>query len=357
MGKKANRTVIGAFVVGAVALGVAGLIVFGSGKILQERTRYVMFFDGSLKGLQAGSAVVMNGVKIGEVTDIRVVSDPAALRFYSPVYIEIEPNKIFIVREGKAARRGWAVKNRYALYKPLMEKGMKAQLVLQSFVTGQLWINLGFYPDKPVRLVGLVKDVPEIPTVPTTLEELQKTVESLPLKEIAGKLDNVVTGIDRIVNSPELQRTLANLERTSGSIDRLAKRVDSHVEPLSADVRQTLEIARGTLGEANKTLASARGALEQAEKTLSFTEGVPRQVADSLLATLSSTRSSLEESRKALLEVQGLASQSTQLEYEAGSTLKEMKSLSRSIRSLTDYLERHPESLIRGKSPDTGDAR
>ncbi|MFA6146897.1 MAG: MlaD family protein [bacterium] len=357
MGKQASRTVIGAFVVGAVALGVAGVLVFGSGKFLQERIRYVMFFDGSLKGLQVGSPVVMNGVKIGEVTDIRVVGDPAALRFYSPVYIEIEPGKVRIVGQGNAASARFAAKNRYALYKPLMEKGMKAQLVLQSFVTGQLLINLGLYPDKPIRLVGLVKDVPEIPTVPTTLEEMQKTIGDLPLREIAAKLDNVVTGVNRIVNSPELQRTFANLERTSGSIERLANRVDSQVEPLSADVRRTMEAARSTFGEANQALASARGALAQAEKTLAFNEGIPRQVADSLLATLSSARSSLEESRKALVEVQGLSSQSSYLGYEAGSTLEEMKSLSRSLRSLSDYLARHPESLIRGKSPDKGDAR
>jgi len=357
MGKQASRTVIGAFVVGAIALGIAGVLVFGSGKFLQERTRYVMFFDGSLKGLQVGSPVVMNGVRIGQVTDISVVGDLAALRFYSPVYIEVEPNKIRVFGEGKSPLGGLVPKKRYAFYKPLMEKGMKARLVLQNFVTGQLWISLGFYPDKPIRLVGLVKDVPEIPTVPTTLEEMQKTVENLPLKEIAGKLDNVMTGLDRIVNSPELQRTFANLERTSGSIDRLAKRVDSQVEPLSADVRQTLEVARGTLGEANRALASARGALAQAEKTLAFNDGVPGRVADSLLATLSSVRNSLEESRKALVEVQALASQSVSLGYEAGSTLEDMKSLSRSIRSLSDYLERHPESLIRGKSPDKGDAR
>lgn len=350
MGKQASKTTIGAFVIGAVALGIAGVLVFGSGKFLQERIRYVMFFEGSLKGLQVGSPVVMNGVRIGQVTDISVVGDLAALRFYSPVYIEIEPNKVHVFREGRSPLGGLMPRNRYALYKPLMEKGMKAQLVLQSFVTGQLWINLAFYPDKPIRLVGLVKDVPEIPTVPTTLEEMQKTVENLPLKEIARKLDNVMTGLDRIVNSPELQRSFANLERTSGSIDRLAKRVDSQVEPLSADVRRTLEEVQGTL-------ASARGTLAIAEKALAFNEGVPGQVADSLLATLASARNSLEESRKALVEVQGLASQSVYLGYEAGSTLKEMKSLSRSIRSLSDYLERHPESLIRGKSPDKGDAR
>jgi len=307
-----------------------------------------MFFDGSLKGLQVGAPVVMQGVKIGEVTDIYVMADPATLEFYNPVFVKIDPGKIRVA--GQETTRWKMRKEEYSDYQALVKKGMKAQLVLQSFVTGQLWIGLDLYPDKPVRLVGMIKDVPEIPTIPPTLEEISKTVGNLPLKEIAGKLDNVLTGIARLVNSPELQRTVANMEKATGDIDRLVKRVDSQVEPLSADVRRTLE-------EANKTLASAQGALAQAEKTLAFKEGVPGQVAESLLATLSSVRSSLDESRKALVEVQGLTSQSAYLGYEAGSTLEEMKSLSRSVRSLTDYLDRHPESLIRGKSPGKGETR
>jgi len=349
MGKQASRAMIGAFVVGAVALAVAGVMVFGSGKFFSERARYVMFFDGSLKGLQVGSPVVMNGIKIGQVTDIHIVGDLAALKFYSPVYIEIEADKIRVAGQEKTTIREFMT-TKYKYYQKLLDKGMKAQLVMQSFVTGQLLVSLGLHPDKPIRLVGLVKDVPEIPTIPTGLDELQKTIENVPVKEIAAKLDNVVTGIDRIVNSPGLKRTLANIEKATGDIDRLVNRVDSQVEPLSADVRRTLE-------EANKTLASAQGTLAQAEKTLAFKEGVPGQVATSLLETLSSARSSLDESRKALVEVQGLTSQSAYLGYEVGTTLEEMRSLSRSMQSLTDYLERHPESLIRGKSPDKGDAR
>jgi len=349
MGKQASKTVIGAFVVGAVALAVAGVAVFGSGKFFSERARFVMFFDGSLKGLQVGSPVVMNGVKIGQVTDIYMMVDPASLKFFTPVYVEIEPDKIRVSGQEKATART-LMTTKYRYYGMLREKGMKAQLVLQSFVTGQLLVSLGLYPDKPIRLVGLVKDVPEIPTVPTALEEMQKTIENVPIREIAAKLDNVMIGIDRIVNSRELQRTFANMEKASGNIDRLAKRLDSQVEPLSADVRRTLEEVQGTLAFARETLA-------QAEKSLAFKEGVPGQVAESVLMTLASARSSLDESHKALVEAQGLTSQSAYLGYEVGSTLEEMKSLSRAMRSMMDYLERHPESLIRGKSPDKGDAR
>jgi len=348
MGKQASRTVIGAFVVGAIALAVAGVLVFGSGKLLSKQARFVMFFDGSLKGLQVGAPVVMQGVKIGEVTDIYVMADSATLEFFTPVFVKIDPGKIRVAGQETTT---WKMrKEEYSDYQALVKKGMKAQLVLQSFVTGQLWIGLDLYPDKPVRLVGMIKDVPEIPTIPPTLEELEKTIGELPVKQIVLKLDNVITGIGRLVNSPELQRTVVNLEKATGDIDRLVKRVDSQVEPLSADVRRTLE-------EANKTLASAQGALAQAEKTLAFKEGVPGQVAENLLATLTSARSALDESRKALVAVQDLTSQSAYLEYEAASTLEQVKSLSRSMRSLTEYLDRHPESLIRGKSPGKGETR
>jgi len=334
MAKQASRTVIGAFVVGAVALGVAAVLVFGSGKFFADRTRYVMFFEGSLKGLQVGAPVVMNGVKIGEVTDISVLGDPATLKFHQPVYIEIEPDKVRVIGMETKQFKGILAKKKYELYDRLLEKGMKGQLVLQSYVTGQLWIDLGFHPEKPVKLVGVIKEVPEIPTIPTTMEDLQKTLENLPIKDIVAKLDNVMTGIDRLV-----------------------RRVDSQVEPLSGDVRSTLDAAKVTMGEANKALVSAQGALAQAEKTLAFKEGVPGQVAEKLMATLDSARGALDESRKALVDVQDLTSQSVYLGYEAGTTLEEMKSLSRSMRSLSDYLERHPESLIRGKSPEKGDAR
>ena len=348
MGKQASRTVIGAFVVGAIALAVAGVLVFGSGKLLSKQARFVMFFDGSLKGLQVGAPVVMQGVKIGEVTDIYVMADPATLEFYTPVFVKIDPGKIRVA--GQETTTWKTRKEEYSDYQSLVKKGMKAQLALQSYVTGQLWIGLGLYPDKPVRLVGMIKDVPEIPTIPPTLEEFSKTIGELPVKQIVWKLDNVITGIDRLVNSPELQRTVVNLEKATGDIDRLVKRVDSQVEPLSSDVRRTLE-------EANKTLASAQGALAQTEKTLAFKEGVPGQIAENLLATLTSARSALDESRKALVAVQDLTSQSAYLGYEADSTLEQVKSLSRSMRSLTEYLDRHPESLIRGKSPDKGETR
>ena len=332
MAKPASKTAIGAFVVGAVVLAVAGILVFGSGKLFAERTRYVMFFEGSIKGLQVGSPVTVAGSKVGEVVKIQSFFDPAGLKFHNAVFVEIDQERFQLIdAQGGSRIRSFLKRDKYSLYEPLLEKGLKAQLVLQSFVTGQLMVSLGFHPDKPVRLAGLIKDVPEIPTVPSKAEELEKTLEELPLKQMAGKLDNVLDGIDRLVT-----------------------RLDSNLEPLITDTRKTLETVRRTLGEADKALASARGLFAQAEKTLAFEEGVPGEVASSLLDTLAAARGALDESRSTLAEAKGIAGHTTYLGYEIGRTLEDVRDTSRSVHSLSDYLARHPESLIRGKSATEG---
>ena len=120
------------------------------------------FFDGSVKGLNEGSPVMLRGVKIGQVTNIKLLANPEAMDFYIGVYVEIDPeNYTFMGQEKlsqilKKIRRGEFIK-------PLIEKGLRAQLQTQSFVTGQLMINVDFYPNEPARLLGIDKKYPGDP--------------------------------------------------------------------------------------------------------------------------------------------------------------------------------------------------
>ena len=95
--------------------------------------------------------------------------------------------------------------------------------------------------------------------------------------------------------------------------------------------------------------------LLQAEKTLRFDEGAPGQIASSIKETLSAAQGTLNETRKAVENINGIAAQNANLGYEIGRTLEQITELSRSIRVLADYLERHPEALLRGKSPAKGE--
>ena len=75
MSKPANKTLIGAFVVGATALLLLAIAVFGSGKLFQTTSRYVLFFDGSISGLSVGSPVLFRGVPVGRVVEIRLTGN------------------------------------------------------------------------------------------------------------------------------------------------------------------------------------------------------------------------------------------------------------------------------------------
>ncbi len=328
MSKQASKSLIGAFVLGALVLIVAGVVVFGSGKFFRKVYENVMFFEGSVKGLQIGAPVMFRGVQIGHVTNIVLEVNAKELTAFIPVYVEIYPQKIVPIRD----------KPRFdQLYlQALIEKGLRAQLLLQSFVTGQLMVNLDFYPNTPIKLVGLEKKYPEIPTIPSSLEQLTKRLEELPLKEIADRLNETLAGMNRLVNSRDLQASIGSLNGLLRNTDALVKNLNAEIGPLASDIR-------GTTG-------AARAAFAQAEKTLRFDEGAPGQIASSIKQTLSAAEATLKETNTAVSNLNGIVAQN-----EIGRTLEQIAELSRSLRVLADYLERHPEALLRGKSPAKGE--
>jgi paraquat-inducible protein B len=330
MSKKASKTLIGVFVLGAIALIVAGVIVFGSGRFFKKTLQFVMFFQGSVKGLQVGAPVVFRGVKIGQVTSMKLEFNPKDLSIFIPVYVEIDPQDFTTLTAEHEM-------GNYRYVDALIAKGLRAQLQLQSFVTGQLQIGVDFYSDKPIVLVGIEKKYHEIPTIPTPMEELAKTIEELNLDELAKKFGNAIGGIDKFVNSPALGESIVSLAQGLKSIDKLARNIDSRSEAVFSSVKSTSD--------------AATAALVQAKETLAMQEGVPGEIASDLRDTLKAGRLTLEASQKAVESVQQIAAQNGNLGYELNRSLEQMTALSRSMRSLSDYLERHPEALIKGKHP------
>ena len=161
MAKQANRMMIGGFVVLAVIIMAASLVVFGSGKFFQKTVKCVMYFDESVKGLSVGAPVLFQGVQIGSVTSIVLQVDPGKMQTQIPVIIEYEPEKFQV-----AASREMLRDPRKNIPK-LIEKGLRAQLGMQSFITGQLVIELDFYPDTPASSQEhRAKDYIEIPNHP-----------------------------------------------------------------------------------------------------------------------------------------------------------------------------------------------
>ena len=312
MARQPNKTLIGAFVVGAVALAVAGLFIFSSGKFLKERRTFVLYFDGSLKGLDVGAPINFKGIKVGSVTDIKVQlesEDFTDIRI--PVLVEIEPgmNQETSVLVKKQDYQKWSERKKEMqrageVMKLMIDRGLRAQLISQSVVTGKLMIDLDFYPDKPARFVAADSEYPEIPTIPSRLDEIAKAIEEIPFKELIAKSTLTIEGIERLVNAPELKDTIVTLRETIQDLRTLVKNLDDGVDGLTSNVENTLKKTSEALVQATNTLTAVQGELKDTTPVI---------------------------------------------RYELSNSLKELADAARSLNALTDYLQRNPESLLRGK--------
>lgn len=325
MSKPVSKSLIGVFVLGALVLAVAAVMVVGSGKFLAKAVPFVMYFEGSsVKGLNIGSPVMFRGVKIGSVTDVRLMFEPAGLKFLIPVHVELDTSKIEVA--------GGAVKPKGGEYlKGLIDKGLRAQLESQSFVTGQLMINLDFFPDKPARFVGLDKHVPEVPTIPSTFEQISKDIQNLPWKEVFESMRATVQGIDKLVNSPAMTSAIKNIDQTFSEATKTLKGINDELKPILANIEETTVLVRTSAGKLDNALTGENGVPAQLEKTFDV------------------LRASLAQAEQTLERLEEIAGENSFIAVQAGQTLNELDRTGRAMRALADYLERHPEALIKGK--------
>lgn len=353
MSKPANKALIGGFVVGAVALVIAGVLIFGSGKFLQVTAQYVMYFDGSVKGLNVGSSVMFRGVKVGSVTDILLQYNPADMSVKIPVVIELEAERIEFVGERPSRRDHWKTTRQ------LIERGLRAQLQTQSLVTGQLMIELDFHPEKQIKLVGGHTEYPEIPTIPSPLKELSKKIEKVPIEEIFEKLLAAVGGIEEIVNSPEIKGIISSLNQTAEDASNLVKNLDAQVGPLASSIEKTLGDTRKLVRDVNSQVqpvaSSIKGTVEDYGKLAKNVDSQIEPLASSIEKSLEEVRTALEQGRKTLVQAEDVIGEDSPLMYELDNTLKEVGAAARSIRLLADYLKRHPEALLKGKGSSGGE--
>jgi paraquat-inducible protein B len=338
MSKPANKTLIGAFVVGAVALALAAVVLFGSGKFFQKTDQWLTFFNGSVKGLNVGSPVVFRGVQIGQVTDIIVGFDAAKLEVLIPVFFEVDPEKFKDI--GSRLETSGA-----DMHKALISRGLRAQLQMQSLVTGQLLINIDFYPDTPAQLIGIdqfkekisLEGWWEIPSVSTPLQELEKALSDINIKEITDDVKQAMNGIAKLATNPELHEGIGVLKNTLTDIQKLARNLDSKVDPLSTSLDQTLVEARAGIGDARKLM----------------NEQGPALVSKIKKAAESAT-TALVQANTTLKSIENLAEEGTQLRHEVSAALTEISAASRSVRVLSDFIEQHPDAILRGRAKETG---
>ena len=310
--KRASPTLIGAFVIGALLLVLGGLAVFGSGKLFRRTEQFVAIFSGSVNGLSVGAPVKFRGVQVGSVTSI-LLSLPGMtlpdLRI--PVFFDID--RATTLKLGAMVNPADP-----SALAALIDQGLRAQLQLESIVTGVLFVELDLFPTSQVTLF-LPKDsgYVEIPTQPTLLQEATQTAADVVAKLRDADIDGLVNamrdaarGVNDLASSPELRQTLVA-------------------------IRDTLTTTRETLVEVKPRIAPLAGR---------FDSGVSR-----LEATLHQLDQTLGSVKTSLGSFDTLIDPQAPLVYQLTTTLTDLSEAARSIRQFTDYLDRNPNALITGR--------
>src|SRR5262245_47241755 len=333
MNKKISPAMIGAFVLGAIALIVIAILVFGSGRLFRQTRTFALYFDNSVNGLRVGAPVKLKGVEIGSVKDIKILVAQGTGGDKIPVIIEIDLKKL--TRRGAAAAAEATV-DPAAMQKVIVDRGLRGQLDMESLVTGLLYIALDFFPGTPIDLVqtpGGKYDYPEIPTLPTTLEQAKgalirviSKLQEIDFKELDANLQATLKGINRTVNSPEIESVLRSLARVMPKVDEAVVNIRNLAGTLDGKVKILADDLQDTSGDARIALKQATEALKQAEETMKRADG-------------------------AVANIETLSDLDSPVNYELVKGLRDVSSAARSLRALTDYLERNPRAPIFGK-PD-----
>ena len=353
MNKKMSPTLVGAFVLGALALVVVGILAFGTGELFAKKYEFVLYFDSSVNGLNIGAPVKVRGVEIGTVTNILLSLDREkrlkeavevgarqAMMDWSPkipVIIELAAKKLT-----KKGSTGLALTDPEA-FGALIERGLRGQLQMESFVTGLLYIDLDFHPKSPATMVqepgGRFK---EIPTMPTTLEEVETEVKKIFAKFKDIKINSLINsatkaaeGLDRLINSPEVMSVIRSLDKTLKSADKLVQNVDSKVDPLTDNI--------------NEAVQEFGDVMKDSKKLVRNIDGQVAPLSSSIDNTVKEVSAAMVQAKKTLSTADDIVAEDSPLMHDLTVALTELSAAARSIRVLANYLERNPDSLLYGK--------
>lgn len=319
----ARPAVVGGFILGALALGVAAILFFGGVQLFATTRRVVVFFSESVAGLDVGAPVTFHGVRIGSVQSTSVHFSADTLTARIPVFLEIQPKQI--TWEGK--KLGGTM----ADYERLVQAGLRAQLALQSIVTGQLRVDLDFRPGTPAQVIGTIKGVPEIPAVPSELGQLRNELTNLPLRELADAA-----------------------QRTLRSLGRLSDHLDAKLDPLADSVQHTADAAARTLQTTDEAVrrvqADASTALHDLDSLLVDTRRQVDVRGSELSRTLTTSDRAAGQAETLLESLNGLAEPRAPFRGDLEAAARDLAASASSLRSFSETVERNPNALLIGRT-------
>jgi paraquat-inducible protein B len=320
--KRPSATLIGVFVLGALALIVAAILFFGSGALFTQRFTAVSYFPGSVAGLQIGAPVTYRGVRVGQVKSVGIRIDPEPTRSIVQVNMELVPEAV----------QGQGNSGTQEALPELVKRGLTAQLVLQSLVTGMLQVELDFRPGVKALRLGETLDLPEIPTVPSPYQALTDQLQTLDIAAAVTALQRTLASMDALLTSPALKQTIDGLPALLADLRQTVKTVDREVHSFSATGQRSI----------SETAASLQNTLASVQK---LAENLDREAA----STLTVVRGTLQNADTAVDGIKVLVDPRGQTVTQVQDAVDDLAATAARLRDLSERVDRDPSVLIRGR--------
>jgi len=344
--KKIQPAIIGIFVVVSIFLFMAAIVIFGGSRYFEKENLVIMYFDGSLQGLNVGAPVTYRGVAVGQVREIKIhiqTNGKSNQKLTIPVLVSLSAGKILIVDDPDRGKSD----NVNIFLEAMCEDGLRAKLKVVSIVTGKRFIDLAFYENSIPIYRDTNKEYFEIPTLPSEMQQLTRMLENINLDELYKKVMNTFTSIEQLTGG--LAKTLDN-EKTQGLVDefstaatslnKLLLQIETGISPILKKMDTGLDQINVLTADADDVVKSLKTKLPP--------------IAASIETTLLGIDTTVRQANDLLAQAGTVLKPSSPLYYSLTTAIKQLENTAGSIERLSDYIHRNPDTLIFGLQ-NTGD--
>jgi len=345
-----RQTTIGAFVFGGIVLALAAIILFGNFRLFSSTTRAAVVFQGSISGLAVGAPVTFRGVRIGSVQSTVLQFDSQTRTAYIPVTLLLQPDRIRVTGGKENGRTALNLSD-------LVAEGLRAELITQSFVTGQTEINLDFYPSTPATLHAGVTDLPEIPTRLSTVQRVQEELSQLPLRELVNNADETLQSLRHLSDrlDKELPPLIANLQVTAQESTRTVETATGAITDLQHRMNDTLTRATHTVETATDAVTDFQrrmnDTLTRATQLIATSDRQINGRGADLHSLLVASTQAARQASATLNDVRSLTSSRSETRANLDSALRDLAATAASLRGFAGDVERNPQLLLTGRRP------
>jgi paraquat-inducible protein B len=319
-----RQTAIGAFVFGGLVLALMTLVLFGNFRLFNPTIRAAIVFQGSIGGLTVGAPVTFRGVRVGAVQNITLQFDQTAQAAFIPVILQLDPDSVRVTGGENGSRR--------IDLDVMVQRGLRAELMTQSFVTGQAQVELDFDPGSPAILHPNLTDLPEIPTRLSAIQRVQEQLTKLPIGDLVKNAN----------------ATLASLHDLLDLLNQQMPVFMADASALSTGAKKSLDAATSALGDLQKRLDETLGHIDQL--AISSDQQVTQRGSD-LHALLTTSTQTMTQLRESLGDLRSLTSSRGTARTNLEATLRDLAAAAASLRGFANDVEHNPQLLLTGRRP------